>query len=214
MIRKRSGWNIVLAGFWNRMIFTPEWVIPRLFPEPQLETLVALLPVLPLIYRVDQVALEVTMTRLAFRPRKPGDDASLLRAEKMARTVLQALPETPVQAVGVNFSFKDKNPAPPLVSMFNDTDDAELAAQDWSIGERKITRKLTRGGQMLNLTMTYTAGVVQFDFNFHSAATTGAEALAAVAEGKVLAHRDAALKLLGEAYHLESLDGDEDEGDD
>jgi hypothetical protein len=199
MIRKRSGWNIVLAGFWNRMIFTPEWVIPRLFPEPQLETLVALLPVLPLIYRVDQVALEVTMTRLAFRPRKPGDDASLLRAEK---------------AVGVNFSFKDKTPAPPLVSMFNDTDDAELAAQDWSIGERKVTRKLTRGGQTLSLTMTYTAGVVQFDFNFHSPATTAAEALAAVAEGKVLTHRDAALKLLGEAYHLEPPDGDEDEGDD
>jgi hypothetical protein len=209
MKRKRSGWNIVVAGFWNRMIFTPEWVIPRLFPEPQLETLVALLPVLPLIYRNEQVALEVTMTRLSFHPRQLGSDASLLRAETMARTVLEALPETPLQAVGVNFAYKEEAPADHLVAMFNDADDVELAQQEWAIGERKITRKLTRGGKLLNLTLTYDGTAVSFDFNFHTDTTTNAAAQAAVARGRVIQLRDAALRLLQEAYHLD-LDDEEE----
>jgi hypothetical protein len=209
MKRKRNGWNVVVAGFWNRMIFTPEWVTPRLFPEPQIDTLVALLPVLPLIYRTEQVALEITMTRLSFRPRQLGIDASLLRAETMARTVLGALPETPLQAVGVNFSYTEEVPGDHLVSMFNDTDDVELAQQEWAIGERKITRRLTRSGQLLNLTMTYDGQAVTFDFNFHNDTTTNAAAQAAVAAGRVIVLRDAALRLLREAYHLD-LDDEEE----
>jgi hypothetical protein len=209
MRRKRSGWSIVLAGFWNRMIFTPEWVTPRLFPEPEVETLVALLPVLPLIYRVDEVALEVTMTRLAFRPRQLGEDASLLRAESMARTILEALPETPLQAVGVNFAYKEEAPAGSLITMFNDADDVELAQQEWAIGERKITRQLTGGEEQLNLTMTYDRGAVTFDFNFHKVTTTNQAAQVAVVAGRVVQLRDAAFRLLTEAYHLD-LDDEED----
>ena len=44
MIRRRDGWSIVLAGFWNRSLFLPEWVGPRLFPEPGMEIEIALLP--------------------------------------------------------------------------------------------------------------------------------------------------------------------------
>ena len=32
MIPREDGWNVVLAGFWNRSIFLPEWALPRLFP--------------------------------------------------------------------------------------------------------------------------------------------------------------------------------------
>ena len=191
------------------MIFTPEWVIPRLFPGPDIETLVALLPILPLIYRSDLVALDITNIRLSFRPLQLANDNSLLGAERMAHTVLRDLPETPLQAVGVNFSFKEEHPLPPLLAMFNDADDAQLAEQEWTIGERKITRKLTRGELILNLTMTHTAGAVTFDFNFHSETPNNAAALAAVAEGRVIRLREAALRLLHEAYNLE-LDDEED----
>ena len=47
MIRRRDGWSIVLAGFWNRSLFLPEWVGPRLFPEPGMEIEIALLPAPP-----------------------------------------------------------------------------------------------------------------------------------------------------------------------
>jgi hypothetical protein len=211
MRRKRNGWNIVLAGFWNRMIFTPEWVGPRLFPGLEFETRVALLPVFPLIYRDVAAAMEVSMTRLVFRPRILNDDASLLRAEAMARTVLKALPETPVQAVGVNFSYEEGFPPDHLAAIFNDMDDVELNQQNWSIGERKLTRQLTRGGEVLNLTMNYHGEAVTFDFNFHSEAMNNAVPLQAVAEGRVVNLRNAALALLQEVYHLEPEEGDDDD---
>lgn len=52
MVPRHEGWTVVLAGHWNRMIFTPAWVGQHLFQAgQQLETLVAILPVLPLIYQ-------------------------------------------------------------------------------------------------------------------------------------------------------------------
>ena len=30
MKAQTDGWSIVVAGFWNRMIFTPEWVTQKL----------------------------------------------------------------------------------------------------------------------------------------------------------------------------------------
>src|SRR6266404_6334469 len=120
MTPSQDGWNPTLAGFWNRMIFTPEWVCPRLFPGPQIETHFALFPLLPLIYRDEQVVMEISALRLVFRPRILDDDVSLLRAETMARTALTALPETPVQAVGINFAFRESIPPGHVLAMFND----------------------------------------------------------------------------------------------
>src|SRR4051794_4599196 len=103
MIRRADGWSIILAGFWNRSLFLPEWVGPRLFPGPGMEIEVALLPALPLIYRDQQVSMEIWWGRLVFRPLNLTDNAILQRVETMARTMLHTLPETPVQAVGINY---------------------------------------------------------------------------------------------------------------
>ncbi len=211
MKRKAEGWNIVLAGFWNRMIFAPEWVSPRLFPEPTIETLVALLPVLPLIYRDRDVAMEVSSARLVFRPRKLGKDDVLLRLEDMAKKVLKALPETPVQAVGVNFGYREEYPPGHLLSIFNLQDDDDLAQAGWEIGERKIVRRLQRKDTVLNLTLTLAGSAVDFDCNFHTELAAPANALQAVDGGRVLRLRDTALELITRTYRLEL---DEDDGDD
>lgn len=204
MRRKPEGWSIVLAGFWNRMIFTPEWVgPPRLFPGVEIEARVALLPVLPLIYLDREVVMEISATRLVFRSRMLEIEATLLRTEAMAHTVLQALPETPVQAIGVNFGFREEYPPAHLMALFNDADDLELGQEGWGIGERKLTRRLTRGNEVLNLAMALSGQAVDFDFNFHTEVPTNAAALQAVAPGRVLTLRDAALALLVDVYHLQ-----------
>jgi len=65
MIPRLEGWSLILAGFWNRAIFLPEWALPQLFPQHELpehavQTEVALLAALPLIYRDSQVAVEIS----------------------------------------------------------------------------------------------------------------------------------------------------------
>src|SRR3954470_23929992 len=131
MKRRQDGWSIVLAGFWNRSLFLPEWVGPRLFPEPGMEVEIALLPALPLIYRDQQVSMEISWGRLVFRPLNLTDDAILLRVEGMARSVLQTLSETPVQGVGINFGFREERPPAHVVTLLNDADDDDLTLQGW-----------------------------------------------------------------------------------
>lgn len=202
MKRKADAWNIVLAGFWNRMIFAPEWVSPRLFPEPHIETLVALLPVMPLIYQDPEVAMEISGSRLIFRPRQPAKDKVLLRAEEMARKVLKDLPETPVQAVGVNFGFREDYPPAHLLSMFNASDDDDLAQGGWKLEDRKIVRRLQREGETLNLTLTLTGSAVELDCNFHTDIAVRANAPQTVESGRVVRLRDTALQLITQTYRL------------
>jgi hypothetical protein len=208
MIRRADGWSVVLAGFWNRSIFLPEWALPRLFPQHEMkgyevQTEVALLHALPLIYRDPEVAMEISGVRLVFRPQVLNDEC-LMRCERMARHMLEALPDTPVHGVGINFGFREAMPPGHLLGMFNDVDDDELGRRGWVIGERKLVRKLTHGEDVLSLSMTSGGEAVDFDFNFHDDIAAGLNAAArrAVEEGRVLRLRDAALELLRETYHL------------
>jgi hypothetical protein len=131
----------------------------------------------------------------------------------MARSTLQALPETPVYAIGINFGFREELPGSYVVALFNDMFDAELEQQGWAIGGRKLVRKLTHGDDVLNLALTFGGEAVDFDFNFHSETGVGSHnaPLRAVEESRVLRLRDAALTILRETYHLEL--GDDDDGD-
>jgi len=210
-MRKRpEGWNIILAGFWNRLIFTPEWVAERVYRHANFETYVALLPVLPIVFNDKVVRMEASPARLLFRPMKLEDDEGLARAEQMAREVLKALPETPVQAVGMNFSYVEDFPPDYLAAVFNDNDPRDLGTMGWETKERKLTRRLTKGGDTLNLTMTYDGKSVTFDLNYHADASTNEAARRAVNEGRAAALRSQGLELIQGAYQLEMEGGDDD----
>jgi hypothetical protein len=203
MIRRQDGWNIVLAGFWNRSLFLPEWVGPRLFPEPGMVVELALLPSLPVIYRDAQVSMEISWGRLAFNPLKLTDDTVLQRAESMARLMLEKLPETPVQGVGINFGFREQIPNEHVISMFNDVDDGQLKQKGWAVKEKKLAKRLARDGEMVWMSMTYNHEFVDIDFNFHTETLENAVAQKAVEPGRCIRLRDAAVDLLRSTYHLE-----------
>ncbi len=98
---KRDGWNILLAGFWNRLIFTPDWVIPHFFPgEQEIETHVALLPILPIIYKTHGVSLEVSSTRLVLRPPIPTAWTGVSGSESRAIRAIFSMRSSPSSANG------------------------------------------------------------------------------------------------------------------
>ncbi|WP_232055963.1 hypothetical protein [Tuwongella immobilis] len=197
-----EGWTIVLAGHWNRMIFSPEWVGKHLFAaNGDIETLVALMPVLPLVYRDEQVVMEVSQPRLVFHPRK-ANDVCLRRAEQMALRILRELDDTPLIAVGVNFAFREENPPDKVLDIFNLTDGPELAGEGWEVQERKIVRKTTRGGSVLNLTLIYGPYGVDFEFNFHTESQDNEDCQAALKDTAV-GLKDTALNILDTIYHLQ-----------
>jgi hypothetical protein len=212
MIVRPEGWSIVLAGFWNRAIFVPDWVQDRILgSEEDIEARVAFFPMLPFAYETTQVIMEIWSGRLVFKPKKLGDPKSLLFVESMALRALTELPQTPITAVGVNFGFRETNPRAYLKAIFNDLDPNELESLDWQIGERKISRRLTRDELVLNLGLTFNEGAINFDFNFHTDTESDKGASqAAVAPGRILNLKGFALDLLKQIYYLEPEDSDAD----
>jgi len=211
MKRKAEGWNVILAGFWNRPIFTPEWVAERVFHHSDFETYVASLPVLSIVFDDRVVSLEVSHAQLLFRPMKLADDEGLARAEQMAGDVLKALPETPVQAVGVNFSYIEDFPPDHLVAVFNDNDPRDLNTMGWTTNERKISRRLVQDDETLNLTITYDGKSVTFDLNYHTEATTNEVAGKAVRSGRVTTLRRQGFELIQRVFLLETEEGGNDD---
>lgn len=210
MQRKKEGWSVVLAGFWNRMIFTPEWVGPRLFGEvAEIETVVALLPILPIIYRDNQVAVEISNARIVCRARDLQNEDALRRSGTVASIILNALPETPVQGVGVNFAFRENAPAANLLDLFDFADNPRWVEAGWEMADRKIVRQLTRDGEMLNLTLTLNNGRVDIDCNYHTDPQDNAAAVAAVASDRIINLRNRAIHALQELYGLELEDDDD-----
>jgi len=205
MIPTQDGWTIVLAGHWNRMIFTPQWVSDRLFHTAEVETLVGLPPVAPFIYRNPQVLLEVASSRLVFRPQVLNDEC-LQRAEEMALTVLETLRDTPLIAVGINFAFTEQNPPDELLALFNSPDGVLIAGAGWEIVSHRLTRQLRREERTLNLTLVFSGQEVQVEFNFHTDTPTNESACNAVRRN-VLNLRQSTLDLVQEAYQLELVEG-------
>ncbi len=205
-----EGWNIVLAGIWNRAIFTPQWVKDLLFHEPEVETLLSVMPHLPIIYRNAQVAIEVSTPRVAFRPRRLDDD-TIQAAETMAYAVLDKLRDTPLLAVGVNLAFVEENPSRELVRLFDFPDNQHIGEAGWDLQERRIARKIRRGNDTLNLTFVFDGQMLSIEFNYHTDTNSNQTAREAI-QGRVLGLRDTAMQLLVNNYHLELDPGDDADG--
>jgi hypothetical protein len=210
MTPKLETWGVVLAGHWNRMIFTPEWVGANLFHQEAIETEIALLPVFPIIYRHPLVTLEASGVRLVFSPRANSVRA-LEMVERMALTVLTELPNTPLMGVGVNFFFTEPNPPAQLLELFNLHDAPDIAREGWDAPELKLIRKLTGEHGTMNVSLGYNGAVVDVDINFHSG-TTGNTAAAnaaarAAVDGRIVRLKRAALDFLETIYHLRMEEG-------
>jgi hypothetical protein len=201
MTPKQELWNIVLAGSWNRAIFTPDWVNRVLFNDPDLETLISILPRMPIVYRNRQVALEASGSRLVFRPRRL-DDACIQAAERMAHVTLNTLQDTPIRGIGINFGFVEDELRRDLAELLDFRDDAELTGSGWAIEDRRVARRLRQGEDVLNLTFVLSGHELTIEFNFHTETTDNAVARQAV-ENRALRLRDTALLILNDLYQLQ-----------
>lgn len=211
MKRKPEGWNIVLAGIWNRAIFSPEWIATRVFKnETELETLISLMPHMPIIYRNEKVAIEIMTARVALRPRQLNDDC-ISTTETMGHAILSSLPETPLTGVGVNFAYVEESPPAALLDLFNLGDDNDLTGDDGELKERRLTRRLKLRDDVLNLTLIYDNQNVTIEFNFHTETNSNPVACDAL-NNRVSRLRDKSLELLENVYQL-TLE-DEDNADD
>jgi len=167
MTPKENSWSIVVAGYWNRMIFTPKWVGKEIFKAPSVELLVSMAPFAPVIYRNDDITIAVGEEKLDVILRKLNI-TYMKDAEQKVKDILTSLPHTPISAIGVNFGFIEEKGEASLLKLFNYQDDPDIPASDnYEILRRQLTRQLRREGKILNLTLSFDGSRVEFGANFH-----------------------------------------------
>lgn len=197
---KQDAWTVVIVGCWNRMIFMPKWVSENLFDVPEIQKLVPIMPIAPLIYRTDEISLFVEDQKLVVQARQPTLEC-LQKMETMAVTALDKLPVTPISAMGVNFGFVEAAPSERLLKLFNFGDDVDIGSLGWDIGTRNLMRQLTRGEAILNLKLSSDSKEVEIHANFHTDVASASDAVNSI-KGKVIDRYKECKRLLADVYGL------------
>lgn len=169
-------WNVVVIGFWNPAILTPEGIARRLFGLEKGTPIAIEVPIEGLApYRVKHDDLIVTAEtgRLAVSPNAPNY-VLLDRARGIAVRAIEALPETPVTATGFNIRVSLESPPEALFRALTPSLDALLSDADFSIEARLLHRALKCGEGILNLSIEQ-RDKLSVQLNFHRQSTKGTE---------------------------------------
>ena len=151
MTPKENSWTIVIAGNWNRMIFSPNWVGKKIFKAQEVEVRVPLQITNPIVYKHEDITLGINEARVTIGMLALTDE-SIKHGEKIACMILQQLYHTPVSGIGVNFVFKETNPTKALNEALSHTDDSHIA-NDWDIKRQELFRRLIKDSRILNMSI-------------------------------------------------------------
>lgn len=164
--------SLVILGAWNPALLNPDWITRELFEVPEGQDV--------------NVALEVPIGSLLSSPKITYDgfvflanidkltitvldptEASINRAENMARLVLQKLSYTPVSAFGQNIMFLDKEPTTEQISVFSKIPSQPPKVTEGTTIGTSLRWALERNGGITNITHELSNGQLAVKFNFH-----------------------------------------------
>jgi hypothetical protein len=168
----RSNTTFVLTGIWNPAILQPAWLLRHAFAAPvgqdmPVEVEVAAGLGIPPRFTMGGVTFVPSRDRLVVQPAAPYTIVKLDLIERLLQRILRALPHTPVNAFGHNFEFRDTEPQPGHIEVFEAAQD--LAALDFQFETRRtaLTSAIEFNGRLLNLNRTLRNGELEVKFNFH-----------------------------------------------
>lgn len=183
--------SVTVVGAWNLAIFTPPWVSAKLL-VPTVHASMGFLPMGAFVqFEMPEVALIVVPGQFQVRPQR--DDRSCWdAAEAMARKILKILPETPINAFGVNVGL-DLDDSPELSAVLDLRDLDVLKALGGSTEVVAVHRRVQLDGHTCNVNVSRQGEVIRFDVNHHFDSASAAAAEAAldgcVARSRALSSR-------------------------
>lgn len=166
---KPVDWNVIVLGAWNPAILTPEGIARRLFqlaPETPINVEIGFDR--PGLLRVEYSGIVVTPSTksLLLTPRS-STDAELARSASIAARALEALPETPVSAVGVNIRYEFTEIPSALTELLDSPLDDKLSDAEMRVAERMTKRAVTWKDGILNVELYQHEAAGRTHFNFH-----------------------------------------------
>jgi hypothetical protein len=167
-----------MAGAWNQGIFKPEWAQSVLFG--------GVMPIMEVLFTVHGITMQFSAIgmKVAVVPSQANvvlassfDDETVQCLETIALRLLNRLPETPVNGVGINFGFDVREQCQPLDDLFNLSDKEKMSEIGAAVISANITRTVTLEGKVINVIITRREdGITKIDFNHHYTVSTAAEA--------------------------------------
>ena len=168
-------WTILIAGAWNRAILTPDGIRNRLFnlaPDTPIELEVEVNS--PAVFRVKRDGVSVCPTN-EYLILVPSDftKEGMEKAATIGIRALEALPETPLTAAGMNFRYRFDDVGN-LLDSLSVRMDQELSDLELEIVGRGVKRAITHGLGKINLEIHSENGLGgEILFNFHKDASKG-----------------------------------------
>lgn len=163
-------WNVVIAGFWNRAIFTPQGIALRLFDIPEGTPIAVEVPMDGVgAYRVRHEGLSVSLQSVRLIVGSDVSDfAGLEKAMRIAARAIEWLPHTPFIAAGMNIRYRQEAIDPALAKLTEILLLAELSDIGFTVPQRTVQLSLNFEQGLINIgVQTAITGECETTLNFH-----------------------------------------------
>lgn len=189
--------SLTVVGAWNLAIFTPQWVAAKLGGQGSTLRLGFLPAGVFTRFDLENAALTVSPGNFQVQPQR-DDDGSWGVCERVARIILQVLPETPIQAFGINVGLNLDN-TDAVRSVLDLADLAALAGLGGTTEAVAIDRRLRLEGHIVNIHVTRSDNIIRLDANHHFEVGS-AQAAVAMLDGAVSRARALTRRIVEAAY--------------
>lgn len=193
--------TLVLTGYWNPAIFQPPWVAVTLLgvPPGKEVNFVEVVEAGKVAHYFGDIGICVPPGRLELYS-NVASDQKWEEIEQFAIKVLETLPHTPLQGLGINFQFQEENPEPEVVDKLWTHEDLETR---FEVAGTVVRSALKFEDYDLNFSREVSVAGFAADFNFHHA-DVGLEKLKALIPGSVKDRYERAKKILLDVYGIET----------
>jgi len=198
-----SAWNIIVVGYWNRSIFTTDWITKNIFKSNECILEFPSNPALPQRFstNTNNITIIPSSSRLVVMPRILNDE-TLIIAATYTKDILKLLNQTPVSAIGINFGFTEDNPEDDLLSIFPNKDVPQILDQEFEINTQNLERLLIyENEKQLKLSIKKYLNIIDINFNFNFDIKTAKSAIDLLENG-ILIYRNKAISFLEKVYNI------------
>ncbi len=170
-----SDWNIVILGHWNRAILTPNWIAERIFelpPGTPVDVLVPLDGFAPFQVQNKGITVIPLPGQLLVQLGTPNQESLAAGLAALVRAV-EALPQTPFRACGINLRFVAAEPPALLLDRTRSATEQRLSDAGYELRIRRRGETLGYKEGTLNIVADIpTAGECRVTVNFDRQASS------------------------------------------
>lgn len=167
---KPHNWNVIILGFWNKAILTPNFVAKNIFKTKdgtpfQVEIPVDLL--LPPRIKYNDFVCSVDNKQIVVETNNCTTD-KIIEALKFAKNAIEELPVTPVLAAGFNIRYEIEAFNPNLLKLIFGSDiDSAFSKLGYEVINRNVIRTVKFKDGIINTYFNYINNdKFEFQINF------------------------------------------------